>query len=142
MSLTNYETPRETPATILAFPTPASGFRDPDEVLRAPSLSRSEKRATLSSWASDAHAVESKPWLRLVPGHDQPLALAAILDALRRLDDDPDPPPKGGMAIRLEDVRRRAVVAADAGQRQRMAHRAIGGHHGLARRHVRSVAVS
>ncbi|MBB5046320.1 hypothetical protein HNR60_001065 [Rhodopseudomonas rhenobacensis] len=141
MSLTNYETPRATPATILAFPNPASGFRDPDEVLRAPSLSRSEKRATLSSWASDAHAVDSKPWLRLVPGHDEPVALAAILEALRRLDDDPDPPPNGGMAIRLEDVRRRSHVAADAWQRRRMAQRSIGGHYGLARRHVRSVAL-
>ncbi|ABD88014.1 hypothetical protein [Rhodopseudomonas palustris] len=137
MSLTNFETPTPAaPATVLAFPDPAAGISDPEAVLRAPSLSRSEKRATLSSWASDAHAVDSKPWLRLIPGRDQPVALASILEALRRLDDDPDPPPKGGMAIRLEDVRRRTQVAADACNRQRLARRSIGRRHDLAGRYV------
>jgi hypothetical protein len=54
-------------------------------------LSRSEKRAILSSWASDANAVESKPWLRLRPGTAHPVSLAAILDALQRLDDELPP---------------------------------------------------
>ncbi|HEY0330183.1 MAG TPA: hypothetical protein VGC77_13915 [Rhodopseudomonas sp.] len=143
MNLTNFETRKfDNPGRVLAFPDPAAGLSDPEAVLRAPSLSRSEKRATLASWASDAHAVESQPWLRRIPGRDAPLPLAAILEALRRLDDDPDPPPKGGMAIRLEDVRRRSRVAADGWRRQRMAQRAMGRQHGVAGRHVRSVAVS
>jgi hypothetical protein len=91
---------------------------DPDQVLRASTLSRSHKRAILASWASDVHAVESKPWLRRIPGRTEPIALAAVLEALRRLDDDPEPPPKGGMAIRLADLRRPHPVMADARQRK------------------------
>ncbi|CAN5385426.1 hypothetical protein BH11PSE4_BH11PSE4_02460 [soil metagenome] len=86
-----------------AFIHPASAFTHPDEVLRDTALSRAEKRVILSSWASDAHTVEHQPWLRQVPGGDHPVALAAILAALRQLDDD-EPPPKGGMAIRLADL--------------------------------------
>jgi hypothetical protein len=114
---------------------------DPDQVLRAPALSLSEKRAILASWASDAYAVESKPWLRQIPGRTEPIALAKILEALRRLDDEPEPPPKGGMAIRLSDLRRPRPVTADAWQRQRMIQPSIRRRpHGFAER--RSVAVS
>ncbi|HEY8332995.1 MAG TPA: hypothetical protein VIQ05_04295 [Tardiphaga sp.] len=95
-----------------AFIHPASAFRQPDDVLHDGSLSPAEKRVILSSWASDAHAVESQPWLRQVPGGDHPVALAAILAALRRLDDD-EPPPKGGMAIRLSDLKRAGRPPAD-----------------------------
>ena len=95
-----------------AFIHPASAFAQPEDVLRDDALSRSEKRVILSSWASDAHAVESQPWLRHVPGGDRPVALAAILAALRRLDDD-DEPPKGGMAIRLSDLARANTPPAD-----------------------------
>jgi hypothetical protein len=95
-----------------AFIHPASAFTQPDDVLRNKALSRAEKRVILSSWASDAHAVESQPWLRHVPGGDRPVALAAILAALRRLDDD-DEPPKGGMAIRLSDLARAGAPPVD-----------------------------
>uniref|UniRef100_Q07NF9 Uncharacterized protein n=1 Tax=Rhodopseudomonas palustris (strain BisA53) TaxID=316055 RepID=Q07NF9_RHOP5 len=121
MNPTGLESPRfETTCTVLAFPDPAAGLVDPDQVLRAPGLSRAEKRAMLASWASDAYAVEAKPWLRLIPNRAEPIALAAILEALRRLDDEPEPPPKGGMAIRLADLRRPRPVTADGWQRQRM----------------------
>lgn len=95
-----------------AFAHPAATFSHPEEVLRDDTLSRAEKRIILSSWASDAHAVESRPWLRLVPGGEQPVTLAAILAALRRLDGD-EPPPDRGMAIRLSDLARAAQPPAD-----------------------------
>jgi hypothetical protein len=55
-------------------------------VLRDDTLERSEKRAILSSWASDACAVESMPALRQPPGAESPIPFDVIMDALRRLD--------------------------------------------------------
>lgn len=116
---------------------PAAVYDDPAQVLRDDALSTAEKRVILSSWASDANAVEQQPWLRSVPGSGRTVPLAAILAALRRLDDD-DPPPKGGAAIRPGGFSR----AADGElfeQVQPMGRR----HHGLAQqsKHVRSRAL-
>ena len=47
---------------------PAAVFDHPRDVLNDPDLTKQEKRAILSSWASDACAVESMPGLRQVPG--------------------------------------------------------------------------
>lgn len=52
--------------------SPRRHYDHPDDVLRDTTLDRSEKRAILSSWASDACAVESIPALRQPPGADQP----------------------------------------------------------------------
>jgi hypothetical protein len=79
---------------------PAVHHQNAEAVLNDPDLERSEKRAILSSWASDLFAVESCPWLRDVPGVKDTLRLSDILAALRALDDD-DPPPRGGAAMRL-----------------------------------------
>jgi hypothetical protein len=79
---------------------PARFFSHPDEVLRDDTLELQEKRAILSSWASDACAVESIPALRKPPGATVPVSFDAIMDALRSLDD-----------IRRED--RRDCPAAD-----------------------------
>jgi hypothetical protein len=46
-------------------------------------------------------AVESCPALREIPGMDHTIRLADILAALRRLDGDDDPPPAGGVPMRL-----------------------------------------
>lgn len=73
----------------------ASAFSHPSEVLADPSLTPTKKRCILAAWASDAFAVEGKPWLRRITGHKAPIPLAEILSALRRLDDDDDPP-RGG----------------------------------------------
>ncbi|MFC0242897.1 hypothetical protein [Rhodopseudomonas telluris] len=86
-----------------ALDRPATGYDHPDQVLRDDALGTADKRAILSSWASDANAIEQRPWLRAVPGSNRTVPLAAILAALRRLDDD-EPPPKGGAAIRLNSV--------------------------------------
>jgi hypothetical protein len=71
-------------------------------VLNDETLSASEKRVILSSWASDMFAVESCPALREIPGMDHTIRLADILAALRRLDGENDDPPRpGGATMRL-----------------------------------------
>jgi hypothetical protein len=70
--------------------SPARHYKHPGEVLRDSTLKPDEKRAILSSWASDACAVESMPALRHPPGAGQPISLDAIMDALQCLDFGPD----------------------------------------------------
>jgi hypothetical protein len=77
---------------------PAAVFDHPRDVLRDADLTKHEKRAILSSWASDACAVESDPTLRRSPGASAPVSFADIVEALRSLDDDPPPRP-GGTAM-------------------------------------------
>jgi hypothetical protein len=68
--------------------SPARYFRRPEDVLSDDTLDVQEKSAILSSWASDACAVESMPALRQPPGVEQPVSLDQIMDALCRLDGD------------------------------------------------------
>ena len=84
---------------------PAAVFDHPRDILRDPDLTKQEKRAVLSSWASDACAVESAPDLRLRPGSKAPVSFDEIVDALRSLDDDPPPRP-GGVPMRRRRWRR------------------------------------
>jgi hypothetical protein len=64
---------------------PAEAFGHPEEVLRDPDLTLSEKRAILAAWASDACAIEAMPSLRQrQPG--KPVPFDDIMDALRALD--------------------------------------------------------
>jgi len=79
---------------------PAAHYLSPDDVLNDRALSVAEKRIILSSWASDMYAVESCPALRDVPGIGHSIRLADILAALRQLDSEDDPPPRGGAAMR------------------------------------------
>lgn len=65
---------------------PARFYKHPDDVLDDPQLSSQEKRAILSSWASDACAVESMPALRQIPGAPEPVSFDAVIEALQRLD--------------------------------------------------------
>ncbi len=65
---------------------PAVGFNDPFDVLKDPDLDASEKRAILSSWASDACAVENHPAWRWLIGTSGPVPLRDVLEALERLD--------------------------------------------------------
>ena len=64
---------------------PAAVFDHPRDVFNAADLSKQEKRASLSSWASDACAVESMPGLRQQPGGRGPVSFDDIVDALRQL---------------------------------------------------------
>jgi hypothetical protein len=70
---------------------PASAFEHPREVVNDPDLTTEEKRAILSSWASDACSVESQPAMRLPPGAKHPVCFDEIVDALRSLDSGPLP---------------------------------------------------
>jgi hypothetical protein len=82
-------------------------------LMRDPDLSLREKRAILSSWASDACAVESAPGLRRVPGSGQVVSVDEILEALRALDretGEPLPSPA------LRRVRRALIEAWRAGR--------------------------
>ncbi len=65
---------------------PAVGFWRPDDVLKDPDLEVAEKRAILSSWASDACAVENRPDLRWLIGTPEPVPVRDVLEALARLD--------------------------------------------------------
>jgi len=65
---------------------PAVGFSHPREVLKDPHLDLSDKRAILSSWASDASAVQDEPTLRWLLGTPEPAPLDDVREALGRLD--------------------------------------------------------
>ncbi len=81
---------------------PAVGFEHPMDVLRDPFLDREGKRAVLSSWASDASAVENWPTLRWLFGTPRPVALTEIMDAITKLDRPfaPSQPAAGDFAAR------------------------------------------
>jgi hypothetical protein len=80
---------------------PVSHYASPRAVLDDSKLSAAEKRAILSSWASDMYAVESAPQWRKIPGLPRPMPLTEILAALRQLDEDDDPPRPGGVPMRI-----------------------------------------
>jgi hypothetical protein len=65
---------------------PAQAFVHPLAVVNDPDLTLNEKRAILSSWASDACAVEAAPELRQPPG-GRIIRFEEIMDALRMLDE-------------------------------------------------------
>lgn len=96
---------------------PVSHYNSPDDVLNDVKLSTDEKRVILSSWASDMYVVESHPALREVPGVLHRLHLDDILAALKQLDDEDDPPPRGGLAMRLPRLSTLDCTASDEPQR-------------------------
>lgn len=65
---------------------PGVGFGRPRDVLKDPLLDVGEKRAVLSSWASDASAVQDEPALRWLLGTPEPVPLDEVREALARLD--------------------------------------------------------
>jgi hypothetical protein len=64
---------------------PARAFKHPGDVVRDPDMTLYEKRAILSSWASDACAVPDIPELRQPSGIGQ-VKFDDIMDALQDLD--------------------------------------------------------
>ncbi|MBR1160259.1 hypothetical protein [Bradyrhizobium elkanii] len=107
---------------------PVSHYNSPDDVLNDVKLSTDEKRVILSSWASDMYVVESRPALREVPGIPHRLHLDDILAALKQLDDEDDPPPRGGLAMRLPRLSTLDCTASVEPQR-------VFGRHAATRRH-------
>jgi hypothetical protein len=95
---------------------PASHYASPEDVLKDAGLSTDEKRVILSSWASDMYVVESEPAFREVPGIPHKLRLDDILAALKRLDGENDPPPRGGLALWPPRYSRLDCIASEAKQ--------------------------
>lgn len=93
---------------INALLHPGTEFEHPRDVISHPALSRSEKRAILASWASDASAIASCPGLRAPEGLKAPVTLDEILEALCALDEGPRNPP-GGKPMRQRSVERAAA---------------------------------
>jgi hypothetical protein len=77
---------------ITALLHPGTVFDHPRDVVADSSLSVSEKRAILASWASDASAIASCPSLRAPASLKAPVTIDKILEAVCELD--------GGPAIR------------------------------------------
>ncbi len=73
-------------ATIDRLLRPSCFYRRPRNVLEDRSLSPGEKRAILSSWASDACAVTSCPQLRHPDFAAEPVSFDEVMDALFALD--------------------------------------------------------
>ena len=78
----------------------------PHQVVSDTHMGLDEKRAILSAWASDVHAVESLPTLRHLPGTPFPVTFSSIMDARIALDkmsgvNDDDPPPRPVLGKRL-----------------------------------------
>jgi hypothetical protein len=92
-----------------AFLHPGTVFGHPRDVVADPTLSLSEKRAILASWASDASAVASCPAFRAPNGLKAPVHIDDILDALYMLDHTGPRNPSGGKPMRLRSTRRAAA---------------------------------
>jgi hypothetical protein len=80
------ETKTKAAFDIDALLHPARAFSHPTDVVSDPDLTLNEKRAILSSWASDACAVEAAPDLRQ-PTHGPPIKFDEIMEALKSLDE-------------------------------------------------------
>lgn len=65
---------------------PGQVYGHPRAVAEDPFLTLAEKRAILSSWASDACAVDSMPTLRRPPNAAEPVTYEEIMEVLRELD--------------------------------------------------------
>ena len=89
---------------------PGTVFDHPRDVVGDPTLSLSEKRAILASWASDASDVASCPALRLPERLKARVHIDDILEALRALDGSGPRNPPGGKPIRVHSVERRAAA--------------------------------
>ena len=89
---------------------PATVFDHPRDVVADSTLSLSEKRAILASWASDAAAVVSNPALRELAGTRRAVTIDEVLEALSMLDRKPPGPP-GGKPMRQKSTSRVALAA-------------------------------
>jgi hypothetical protein len=65
---------------------PSHFYARPADVVTDTLLTVQERRAILSSWASDACAVDSNPCLRKPPSAKAPITFDEIMDALAQLD--------------------------------------------------------
>ena len=73
-------------------------FKRPGDVVRHPAIMPEVKRMILASWASDRHAINSRPALRKPPELPRPVHVDEVLAALRQLDAEGSAPPPGARA--------------------------------------------
>ena len=92
--------PKSRDPDLEALLHPETAFDHPQDVLNDGDLTTYEKRAILSSWASDACAVASCPALRRPDALKKPVSFDDVMDALKSLDDDDPPPRPGGKGMR------------------------------------------
>lgn len=98
----------------------ASTFTHPREVLANPFLDTLQKRCILATWASDAFAVEAKPWLRQIPGSASQVRVGDIINALKMLDNsDGSPPCASRSSIPKPRVRMTRAVGQTAWENRR-----------------------
>lgn len=71
---------------------PAAAFNHPKDVVKDPDLTLNEKRAILTSWASDTCAIEAVPALRRAPDGKKTVLFDEIIEALRELRAPQMPP--------------------------------------------------
>jgi hypothetical protein len=90
---------------INALLRPGTIFNYPRDVVAHPSLSASEKRAILASWASDASAIAFCLSLRAPASLRVPVTIDELLEALCELDGGPRHSP-GGKPNRLHSTSR------------------------------------
>ncbi len=93
---------------------PADAFDHPLEVVHDPDLTLNEKRAILSSWASDACALDAAPELRASP-RGKAVLFDDIMDALRSLDASDGEPVKKYQKL----IRRRRMFGRSRGDEGR-----------------------
>lgn len=98
----------------------AATFDHPRQVLASPFLDEIQKRCILAAWASDAFAVEGKPWLRQIPGSNREIRIGDILLALRAMDEDDGPPTKSQRMPRPMPPRRTRAIGQTAFQMKRL----------------------
>jgi hypothetical protein len=101
---------------------PAQAFDHPRDVVDDPDLTRSEKRAILASWVSDACAVEAAPALHRAPGSGRSVSVDEILEALRTLDRQAGDAPASWAR---RQVRRASIEAFREGRTGREGHRGL-----------------
>ena len=99
---------------------PAAAYKHPQDVLGDPDLTQNEKRAILSSWASDGCAVDSAPSLRLPHGARWPVSFDDIANALRSLDDDDPPRPRPGGTTARQRSNPSGLDRCDGGRVRRL----------------------
>ena len=85
-TIDSYTVPDTTDPDLNRLLHPGGVYSHPSDVVADTSLGLYEKRAILSSWVSDACAVDSMPALRRAPEMRKPVAFDDIMDALRSLD--------------------------------------------------------
>lgn len=101
---------RDLPTEIGDLLHPGRRYNRPADVLADTALTTAERRAILSSWASDACAVASAPPLRRAPFSTATVTFEEIMDTLLQIDRmERGPRPKRNLRAGIAQHQARAV---------------------------------